>query len=73
MYKILTKNLNLIKKSKKKKVFFFGSTVKKETNSFYITSIRENKKFIYFGAVIYNDYHAKQLQKKLMENLIMLL
>ena len=65
MYKILTKNLNLIKKSKKKKVFFFGSTVKKETNSFYITSIRENKKFIYFGAVIYNDHHAKQIAKKI--------
>ena len=30
MYKILTKNLNLIKKSKKKKFFSFGNTVKKK-------------------------------------------
>ena len=65
MYKILKKNLNQIKKLKKKKVFFFGSTVKKETNTFYITNIRENKKFIYFGAIIYNDYHAKTIAKKI--------
>tara|TARA_S200000501_G_C20830532_1_gene747006 strand:- start:10 stop:1032 length:1023 start_codon:yes stop_codon:yes gene_type:complete len=61
MYKILKKNLKIIKKSKKKKVFFFGSTVKRESNSFYITNIRENKKFIYFGAVIYSNYHAKKI------------
>ena len=64
MYKILTKNLNLIKKSKKKKFFSLVVQLRKETNSFYITSIRENKKFIYFGAVIYNDHHAKTNCKK---------
>jgi hypothetical protein len=46
----LKKRFRIIKKSKKIKVFYFGSTVKKESNNFYITEIKENKKFIYFGA-----------------------
>ena len=59
----LKKRLRIIKKSKKIKVFYFGSTVKKESNNFYITEIKENKKFIYFGAVIFNNYHAKKIAK----------
>ena len=63
MIKELKKKILLLKKSKKKKVFYFGNTVKKETNRFYITPINENKRFIYFGAIIFSNYHAKKISK----------
>ena len=63
MYKDLKKKINLIKKSKKIKVFYFGNTVKKESSSFYVTSIQENKKFIYFGVIVYNNKIAKKISK----------
>ena len=63
MFKDLKKKINLIKKSKKIKVFYFGNTVKKESSSFYVTSIQENKSFIYFGAIIYNNKIAKKISK----------
>jgi hypothetical protein len=37
----LKKKLKKIKKSKKIKVFYFGNTVKKESNNFYLTEIKE--------------------------------
>ena len=56
----LKKRLNIIKKSKKIKVFYFGNTVKKESNNFYITEIKENKKFVAFEYVflIYKLYYS---------------
>jgi len=63
MLEVLIKKIKIINKSKKIKVFYFGSTVKKESNNFYLTEIKENRKFIYFGAVIFNNYHAKQIAK----------
>tara|TARA_B100000282_G_scaffold215829_1_gene159800 strand:+ start:8768 stop:9793 length:1026 start_codon:yes stop_codon:yes gene_type:complete len=63
MIKELKKKILILKKSKKKKVFYFGNTVKKETNRFYITPINENKRFIYFGAIIFSNYHAKKISK----------
>jgi len=60
---ILKKKLKIINKSKKIKVFYFGNTVKKESNDFYLTEIKENRKFIYFGAVIFNNYYAKKIAK----------
>ena len=63
MYKELLKRIKYIKKSKKKKVFYFGNTAKKENNSFYLTNIQENNKFIYFGAVIFNNQSAQKIAK----------
>ena len=63
MYKELINKINLIKKSKKKKVFYFGNTAKKEAPNFYLTNIQENKKFIYFGAVIFNNKSAQKIAK----------
>ena len=64
MYKILTKNLNLIKKSKKKKFFSLVVQLRKKLIP-SILLVSEKIKFIYFGAVIYNDHHAKQIAKKI--------
>ena len=64
MYKILTKNLNLIKKSKKKKLFSLVVQLRKKLIP-SILLVSEKIKFIYFGAVIYNDHHAKQIAKKI--------
>ena len=63
MYNNLKKTINILKKSKKIKCFFFGNTVKKEQGSFYLTGIRENQKFIYSGAIIFNDTSAKKIAK----------
>ena len=55
----------LIKKiqSKKNKIkcFFLGNTKKRTDGYYYITPIRENKKFIFFGAVVLNDQIAKKI------------
>lgn len=63
MYKDLIKKIELIKNKKKIKVFYFGNTVKKETKNFYITNIRENNRFIYFGAIIFNNKSAEKISK----------
>ena len=42
MYKKLIKKIKIINKSKKKKVFYFGNTTKKETTKFYLTNILYN-------------------------------
>ena len=63
MYKELSKRIKQIQKSKKKKVFYFGNTAKKESNNFYLTNIQENNKFIYFGAVIFNNHAAQKIAK----------
>ncbi len=63
MYKELIKRIKYIKKSKKKKVFYFGNTAKKENNNFYLTNIQENNKFIYFGAIIFNNQSAQKIAK----------
>jgi hypothetical protein len=61
MYKELIKKIEIINKSKKKKVFYFGNTTKKETTKFYLTNIQENRKFIYFGAIIFNNKSASKI------------
>ena len=45
MYKELLKRIKYIKKSKKKKVFYFGNTAKKENNSFIFNNLSANKLF----------------------------
>tara|TARA_Y100000741_G_scaffold185636_1_gene141071 strand:- start:535 stop:1566 length:1032 start_codon:yes stop_codon:yes gene_type:complete len=59
----LKKKLRLLKKSNKKKVFYFGNTAKLEISKFYLTDIRESRNFIYFGAVVYNDEITKKIAK----------
>ena len=63
MYDNLINTIKTINKSKKIRCFFFGSTVKKETSNFYISSIRENQKFIYGGAIIYSESSGKKIAK----------
>ena len=63
MYKELIKKIKIVNKSKKKKVFYFGNTSKKESSRFYLTNIQENQKFIYFGAIIFNETSAIKIAK----------
>ena len=63
MYKELLKRIKYIKKSKRKKFFILVILLKKENNSFYLTNIQENNKFIYFGAVIFNNQSAQKIAK----------
>ena len=56
MYDNLASTIKTINKSKKIRCFFLGNTVKKESSSFYVTAIRENQKFIYAGAIIFNNF-----------------
>ena len=63
MYDNLINTIKTINKSKKIRCFFFGSTVKKETSNFYTSSIRENQKFIYGGAIIYSESSGKKIAK----------
>ena len=39
------------------------NTVKRENSNFYVTAVRENQKFIYGGAVIFNDFSAKKIAR----------
>ncbi len=61
----LIKLINTIKKKKtKKKVcFFLGNTKKKENKKFFFTPIRENRNFIFFGAIVYSDLITKKILK----------
>ena len=61
MYDILKDTIQTINKSKKIRCFFLGNTVKRENSNFYVTPIRENQKFIYAGAIIFNDFSAKRI------------
>ncbi len=63
MYDNLTNTIKTINKSKKIRCFFLGNTVKRESSSFYVTTIRENQKFIYAGAIIFSDFSAKKIAK----------
>lgn len=63
MYDILKNTINTINKSKKIRCFFLGNTVKRENSNFYVTAVRENQKFIYGGAVIFNDSSAKKIAR----------
>ena len=63
MYDNLANTIKIINKSKKIRCFFLGNTVKRESSSFYVTAIRENQKFIYAGAIIFNDFSAKKIAK----------
>jgi hypothetical protein len=63
MYDILKNTINTINKSKKNRCFFFGNTVKRENSNFYVTPVRENQKFIYGGAVIFNNFSAKKIAR----------
>ena len=59
----IKKKLRLLKKSNKKKVFYFGNTTKLERSKFYLTDIRQSRNFIYFGAIVYNDAIAKKIAR----------
>ena len=61
MYDILKNTIKIINKSTKIRCFFLGNTVKRENSNFYVTPIRENQKFIYAGAIIFNDFSAKKI------------
>ena len=63
IYKELEKKIKIINRSSKKKVFYFGNTSKKEVSKFYLTNIQENPKFIYFGAIIFNNSSATKIAK----------
>lgn len=61
--KELEKLINTIKKKKTKKkiCFFLGNTKKSENKIFFFTPIRENRNFIFFGAIVYSDQIAKKI------------
>ena len=63
MFDDLKKKINEVSKSKKIKVFYFGNTASTEKNSFYLTTTRENKNFIYFGAIVFSEKIAKKIAK----------
>ena len=63
MYEDLKIRIKEISKSKKIKVFYFGNTAGIEKNSFYITTLRKNYKFEYFGAIIFSENSAKKISK----------
>ena len=42
--------------NKKISCIFLGNTVQKEKDSYYITPIRENKKFIFFSIILFNKF-----------------
>jgi hypothetical protein len=62
-YQELINKIRIINRSKKRKVFYFGNTSKKEVPKFYLTNIQENRKFIYFGAIIFNNSSATKIAK----------
>ena len=63
MYQKLNNVLHKINKSKKIKCFFLGNTAKAENSSFYVSDLRENSKFIFATAIIFNDKTAKKITK----------
>ena len=42
---------------------FLGNTVQKEKTTFYITPIRENKKFVFCSVILFNDFVANKVAK----------
>ena len=42
---------------------FLGNTVQKEKATFYITPIRENKKFVFCSVILFNDFVANKVAK----------
>ena len=42
---------------------FLGTTVQKEKASFYITPIRENKKFVFCSVILFSDHMAEKIVK----------
>ena len=63
MYEDLKIKIKEISKSRKIKVFYFGNTAGIEKNSFYLTALRKNYKFEYFGAIIFSENSAKKISK----------
>ena len=59
--------INKIKKiaisNNKISCIFLGNTVQKEKTSFYITPIRENKKFVFCSVILFNDSVAKKVAR----------
>jgi hypothetical protein len=51
------------KKLRKKICFFLGNTKKFDKKKFFFTPIRENKNFIFFGAIVYSDKISKKILK----------
>ena len=59
----LIKSIRSRNSETKKICFFLGNTKKLENKSFFLTPIRENQEYIFFGAVVFNDNLAKKILK----------
>ena len=71
MYRILKKNLNQIKKSKKKKFFSLEALLKRKQIHFILQILEKIKSSFILEQSSIMTIMRKQLQKKLMGNLIM--
>ena len=60
---VISKIKKIAKSNNKISSIFLGSTVQKEKSSFYITPIRENKKFVFFSVILFSDSTAKKIAK----------
>ena len=63
--KNLIESIKVKNKFKKKICFFLGNTKKKESRRYFFTPIRENKNFIFFGAVVYNNSISRKILKNI--------
>ena len=53
------------KKKRKKTCFLIGTTIKKNSQSFYLTPYRESQKTLYMGAIVYNNKAAEDIAKRI--------
>ena len=60
---VISKIKRIAKLNNKISCIFLGSTVQKEKSSFYITPIRENKKFIFFSIILFSENTAKKVAR----------
>ena len=60
---VVNKIKKIAKSNNKISCIFLGSTVQKEKSSFYITPIRENKKFIFCSIILFSDSRAQKIAK----------
>jgi hypothetical protein len=51
------------KKEKKISCFFIGNTSKNYKKSYYLTTVRENKNFIFSSVIVYSDFIVKKISK----------
>tara|TARA_A100001011_G_C14292647_1_gene836945 strand:+ start:313 stop:1353 length:1041 start_codon:yes stop_codon:yes gene_type:complete len=67
-FKILKKQIRKLKSTAKKKgkktCFLISNTSKKFNKPFYLTPLRESKKSLYFGAVVFGNKIAEEIAKE---------